>query len=139
MSVDTETEEFFDAVESFEFATEEDLKDITIKIEKTINRLESKKDLKLRSEFIQVLTEIKDEILVKNCNVKTTEFDNSKDSEIEISETVIESTNTSVLSIIDDKVQSVIEEKVQIRDKDKTFEEFHDPQMNFKQNVIIKM
>ena len=101
--------------------------------------MESKKDLKLRSEFIQVLTEIKDEILVKNCNFKTTEFDNSKDSEIEISETVIESTNTSVLSIIDDKVQSVIEEKVQIRDKDKTFEEFHDPQMNFKQNVIIKM
>merc|ERR1712004_946848 len=131
MSGDTETEEFFDAVESFEFATEEDLKDIRIKIEKTINKLESKKDLKLRNEFIQVLTEIKDEILVKNDNVKTTEFDNSKDSELEISETVIESTNTSVLSIIDDKVQ--------IRDKDKTFEEFHDPQMNFKQNVRIKM
>ena len=131
MSGDTETEEFFDAVESFEFATEEDLKDIRIQIEKTINKLESKKDMKLRNEFIQVLTKIKDELIpVKNTK---------EDSEIEISETFIESTKTSILSITDNKVQSVIEEKVQIRDKDQTFEEFHDPQMNFKTTVRIKM
>ena len=131
MSEDTETEEFFDAVESFEFATEEDLKDMRIQIEKTINKLESKKDMKLRNEFIQVLTKIKDELIpVKNTK---------EDSEIEISETVIESTKTSILSITDNKVQSVIEEKVQIRDKDQTFEEFHDPQMNFKTTVRIKM
>ena len=131
MSEDTETEEFFDAVESFEFATEEDLKDMRIQIEKTINKLESKKDMKLRNEFIQVLTKIKDELIpVKNTK---------EDSEIEISETFIESTKTSILSITDNKVQSVIEEKVQIRDKDQTFEEFHDPQMNFKTTVRIKM
>ena len=131
MSEDTETEEFFDAVESFEFATEEDLKDMRIQIEKTINKLESKKDMKLRNEFIQVLTKIKDELIpVKNTK---------EDSEIEISETVIESTKTSILSITDNKVQSVIEEKVPIRDKDQTFEEFHDPQMNFKTTVRIKM
>ena len=131
MSEDTETEEFFDAVESFEFATEEDLKDMRIQIEKTINKLESKKEMKLRNEFIQVLTKIKDELIpVKNTK---------EDSEIEISETVIESTKTSILSITDNKVQSVIEEKVQIRDKDQTFEEFHDPQMNFKTTVRIKM
>ena len=131
MSEDTETEEFFDAVESLEFATEEDLKDMRIQIEKTINKLESKKDMKLRNEFIQVLTKIKDELIpVKNTK---------EDSEIEISETVIESTKTSILSITDNKVQSVIEEKVQIRDKDQTFEEFHDPQMNFKTTVRIKM
>ena len=131
MSGDTETEEFFDAVESFEFATEEDLKDMRIQIEKTINKLESKKDMKLRNEFIQVLTKIKDELIpVKNTK---------EDSEIEISETFIESTKTSILSITDNKVQSVIEEKVQIRDKDQTFEEFHDPQMNFKTTVRIKM
>ena len=131
MSEDTETEEFFDAVESLEFATEEDLKDMRIQIEKTINKLESKKDMKLRNEFIQVLTKIKDELIpVKNTK---------EDSEIEISETVIESTKTSILSITDNKVQSVIEEKVQIRDKDQTFEEFHDPQMNFKKTVRIKM
>lgn len=131
MSEDTETEEFFDAVESFEFATEEDLKDMRIQIEKTINKLESKKDMKLRNDFIQVLTKIKDELIpVKNTK---------EDSEIEISETVIESTKTSILSITDNKVQSVIEEKVQIRDKDQTFEEFHDPQMNFKKTVRIKM
>ena len=131
MSEDTETEEFFDPVESFEFATEEDLKDMRIQIEKTINKLESKKDMKLRNEFIQVLTKIKDELIpVKNTK---------EDSEIEISETFIESTKTSILSITDNKVQSVIEEKVQIRDKDQTFEEFHDPQMNFKTTVRIKM
>ena len=131
MSEDTETEEFFDAVESLEFATEEDLKDMRIQIEKTINKLESKKDMKLRNEFIQVLTKIKDELIpVKNTK---------EDSEIEISETFIESTKTSILSITDNKVQSVIEEKVQIRDKDQTFEEFHDPQMNFKTTVRIKM
>ena len=131
MSEDTETEEFFDAVESLDFATEEDLKDMRIQIEKTINKLESKKDMKLRNEFIQVLTKIKDELIpVKNTK---------EDSEIEISETVIESTKTSILSITDNKVQSVIEEKVQIRDKDQTFEEFHDPQMNFKTTVRIKM
>ena len=131
MSEDTETEEFFDAVESLEFATEEDLKDMRIQIEKTINKLESKKEMKLRNEFIQVLTKIKDELIpVKNTK---------EDSEIEISETVIESTKTSILSITDNKVQSVIEEKVQIRDKDQTFEEFHDPQMNFKTTVRIKM
>ena len=131
MSEDTETEEFFDPVESFEFATEEDLKDMRIQIEKTINKLESKKDIKLRNEFIQVLTKIKDELIpVKNTK---------EDSEIEISETFIESTKTSILSITDNKVQSVIEEKVQIRDKDQTFEEFHDPQMNFKTTVRIKM
>ena len=131
MSEDTETEEFFDAVESFEFATEEDLKDMRIQIEKTINKLESKKDMKLRNEFIQVLTKIKDDFIpVKNTK---------EDSEIEISETFIESTKTSILSITDNKVQSVIEEKVQIRDKDQTFEEFHDPQMNFKTTVRIKM
>ena len=131
MSEDTETEEFFDAVESFEFATEEDLKDMRIQIEKTINKLESKKDMKLRNEFIQVLTKIKDELIpVKNTK---------EDSEIEISETFIESTKTSILSITDNKVQSVIEEKVPIRDKDQTFEEFYDPQMNFKTTVRIKM
>ena len=100
MSEDTETEEFFDAVESLEFATEEDLKDMRIQIEKTINKLESKKDMKLRNEFIQVLTKIKDELIpVKNTK---------EDSEIEISETVIESTKTSILSITDNKVQSVM-------------------------------
>ena len=131
MSEDTETEEFFDAVESLDFATEEDLKDMRIQIEKTINKFESKKDMKLRNEFIQVLTKIKDELIpVKNTK---------EDSEIEISETFIESTKTSILSITDNKVQSVIEEKVQIRDKDQTFEEFHDPQMNFKTTVRIKM
>ena len=131
MSEDNETEEFFDAVESLDFATEEDLKDMRIQIEKTINKLESKKDMKLRNEFIQVLTKIKDELIpVKNTK---------EDSEIEISETVIESTKTSILSITDNKVQSVIEEKVPIRDKDQTFEEFHDPQMNFKTTVRIKM
>ena len=131
MSEDTETEEFFDAVESLDFATEEDLKDMRIQIEKTINKLESKKDMKLRNEFIQVLTKIKDKLIpVKNTK---------EDSEIEISETFIESTKTSILSITDNKVQSVIEEKVQIRDKDQTFEEFHDPQMNFKTTVRIKM
>ena len=131
MSEDTETEEFFDAVESLEFATEEDLKDMRIQIEKTINKLESKKDMKLRNEFIQVLTKIKDDLIpVKNTK---------EDSEIEISETVIESTKTSILSITDNKVQSVIEEKVPIRDKDQTFEEFYDPQMNFKTTVRIKM
>ena len=67
------------------------------------------------------------------------EWITKEDSEIEISETVIESTKTSILSITDNKVQSVIEEKVQIRDKDQTFEEFHDPQMNFKTTVRIKM
>ena len=135
MSEDTETEEFFDAVESFEFATEEDLKDMRIQIEKTINKLESKKDMKLRNEFIQVLTKIKDELIP----VKITKEGSKEDSEIEISETVIESTKTSILSITDNKVQSVIEEKVPIRDKDQTFEEFHDPQMNFKTTVRIKM
>ena len=135
MSEDTETEEFFDAVESFEFATEEDLKDMRIQIEKTINKLESKKDIKLRNEFIQVLTKIKDELIP----VKITKEGSKEDSEIEISETVIESTKTSILSITDNKVQSVIEEKVPIRDKDQTFEEFYDPQMNFKTTVRIKM
>ena len=131
MSEDTETEEFFDAVESLDFATEKDLKDMIIQIEKTIDKLESKKDMKLQNEFIQVLTKIKDELIpVKNTK---------EDSEIEISETFIESTKTSILSITDNKVQSVIEEKVQIRDKDQTFEEFHDPQMNFKTTVRIKM
>ena len=102
-----------------------------IQIEKTIDKLESKKDMKLQNEFIQVLTKIKDELIpVKNTK---------EDSEIEISETFIESTKTSILSITDNKVQSVIEEKVQIRDKDQTFEEFHDPQMNFKTTVRIKM
>ena len=56
-----------------------------------------------------------------------------------ITSSFIESTKTSILSITDNKVQSVIEEKVQIRDKDQTFEEFHDPQMNFKTTVRIKM
>jgi len=135
MSEDTETEEFFDAVESFEFATKEDLKDMRIQIEKTINKLESKKDMKLRNEFIQVLTKIKDELIP----VKITKEGSKEDSEIEISETFIESTKTSILSITDNKVQSVIEEKVPIRDKDQTFEEFYDPQMNFKTTVRIKM
>ena len=122
MSEETETQEFFDAVESqSEFASEEDLKETKLKIEKTLEKLKNKPDFKLKNELIRVLTKIQDILAVKN-----------DETEIEIS---IESTQTSVLSMIDDKVQNVL--TVPIQAKDQTFEEFQDPQLNFKQSVQI--
>ena len=122
MSEETETQEFFDAVESqSEFATEEELKETKLKIEKTLEKLKNKPDFKLKNELIGVLTKIQDILAVKN-----------DETEIEIS---IESTQTSVLSMIDDKVQNVL--TVPIQAKDQTFEEFQDPQLNFKQSVQI--
>ena len=122
MSEETETQEFFDAVESqSEFATEEDLTETKLKIEKTLEKLKNKPDFKLKNELIRVLTKIQDILAVKN-----------DETEIEIS---IESTQTSVLSMIDDKVQNVL--TVPIQAKDQTFEEFQDPQLNFKQSVQI--
>ena len=122
MSEETETQEFFDAVESqSEFATEEDLKETKLKIEKTLEKLKNKPDFKLKNELIGVLRKIQDILAVKN-----------DETEIEIS---IESTQTSVLSMIDDKVQNVL--TVPIQAKDQTFEEFQDPQLNFKQSVQI--
>ena len=125
MSEETETQEFFDAVESqSEFATEEDLTETKLKIEKTLEKLKNKPDFKLKNELIGVLTKIQDILAVKN-----------DETEIEISEISIESTQTSVLSMMDDKVQNVL--TVPIQAKDQTFEEFRDPQLNFKQSVQI--
>ena len=149
---DDQSDEFFDALETQnefvakndtteihdksakegterELADEKDVKDCKIKLKEALEKLKHS-DIPLKSEFIKVLSSIQTKIEIYGRRFEVTR----EESEVEISET-IEETKTSILSVMDDKVQCL--RQVPIRDKDKTFEEFHDPKMNFKQSVRL--